>query len=530
MKRNIMSKLLIALIAISAVLLLSACGSSTLKEAQKAFDAGEYEQAIGIITESEENLAENEELNSLYISCYEKWSEELIAAGDYESAINNIGNSGIVLNKGDHIADLYVEACQKQTDKYIDEKSYFQAFDFLSQMIDWGMITSEDAKETYYSIGEGLYEAKYFAQAGIAYANAGDYNDASKKCKTSWDKGAYRTTISIDDYIAVGILADGTVSYTKNDELIDEHGTTSAVGRARKNMKLDVGSWKDIVSVIATNYNCAGLTESGSVVTDVTGAKLWDDDDYSLNTSGWTDIVAISLDGKVLAGLDKYGKVHLTGSESSDFKGAEDWTNIVNVSMSWNTLTGVDAFGHVHAINNYNGDETDDPENIPYEESEFSGQDVRQISNALSYGAYVTEDGTLKTTINQDRADRIKFMTELSDIPMDINDFKGFSAESGKGFVQCEAGYMNYVGLKNDGTVKVGGDMGERLEGFGAKDWKDIKEVHVGISDLNPVIAGVTSDGTLKLAGFEGGSYIPFHERIRGWGKLKAPTVEYSLH
>lgn len=530
MKRRTWFKLTFIVITMATVLSLSSCGSSALKEAQKAYDAGEYEQAIEIIKESDENLADNEELNNLYLSSYEKWGEELIAAGKYVEAFTDIAFSGIELNKGDHITDIYVEAWQKTIDEELEKKDYSQAFKSLSELGDTGLTSGDVLKEKYYKIGESLYASKYFAQAGIAYANAGDYSDARKKCKESWDKGANRTTISIDDYIAVGILNNGKVAYTKNDELIEEHGTTSAVGRARKNMKLDVGSWKDIVSVITTNYNCAGLTESGDVVTDVTGAKLWDDDDYSLNTSGWTDIVAISLDGKVLAGLDKYGKIHLTGSESSDFKAAEEWTNIVNVSMYWNTLTGVDAFGTVHVINNYDGDEPDNPENVPYEESEFSGQDVKQISNAMSYGAYVTEDGNLKTTVNQDRADRITFMTEITDIPMDINDFKGFSAESGKGFVQCEAGYMNYVGLKNDGTVKVGGDMGERLEGFGAKDWKDIKEVHVGISDLNPVIAGVTSDGTLKLAGFEGGLYIPYHERIRGWGKLKAPTVEYSMH
>lgn len=515
---------------LALILCLTACGSSTLKEAQKAFDAGEYEEAIKIINDSEESREENEEINALYISAYEKWCEELLSAGDYESVINNINNSGIVLNQGDHIADLYVDACKSLFDKKLNDKNYFQAFDFLYQMDDWGMLSSTEAKEKYYSVGEGFFDAKYYAQAGIAYANAGDYSDASKKCKSSWDKGAYRTTISIDDYSAVGILADGTVASTKNDELIEEHGTMSAVGRARKNMKLDVGGWKNIVSVITTDYNCAGLTDDGKVVTCVTGAKLWDDDDYSLNTGSWSDIVAISVDSKVIAGLDKYGKVHVAGSESSGFKGAESWSNIVDVSVYWYTIVGIDAFGKVHVINTYDGDEIDDPEHVPFAESEFSGEDVRQLSAAMSYGVYVTEDGSLKTTITQDRADRIKFMTEISDIPMDFNDFKGFSAESGKGFVQCEAGYMNYVGLRSDGTVKVGGDMGSRLEGFGAKDWKDIKEVHIGISDLNPVIAGVASDGTLNLAGFEGGSYIPFHERIRGWGKLKAPTIEYSLH
>ena len=516
MKRGNLSKLLVVLIAALTLFCLSSCGSNTLKEAQKAFDAGEYEQAISIINESEESLSDNEDLNALYISSYEKWCEELISQGDYEKVISNINDSGITLNKGDHIADLYVDACKNLFDKTLSEKNYFQAFDFLSQMVDWGMLSSSEANEDYYKLGEGFSDSKYFAQSGIAYANAGEYSDANKKCKASWDKGAYRTTISIDDYSAVGILADGTVASTKNDELIDEHGTTSAIGRARKNMKLDVGSWKNIVSVITTDYNCAGLTEDGKVVTCVTGAKLWDDDDYSLNTGGWSDIVAISMDSKIIAGLDKFGKVHVAGSDSSGFKEAENWSNIVDISVYWNTLVGVDAFGKVHVINTYDGDESDNPENVPFAEGEFSGDDVRQFSTAMSYGVYITEDGSLKTTITQDRADRIEFMTEIKDIPMDINDFKGLSAESGNVYVQCEAGYMNYVGLRRDGTVKVGGEMGERLEGFGAKDWKDIKEVHIGISDLNPVIAGVASDGTLNLAGFEGGSYIPFHERIRG--------------
>ena len=85
---------------------------------------------------------------------------------------------------------------------------------------------------------------------------------------------------------------------------------------------------------------------------------------------------------------------------------------------------------------------------------------------------------------------------------------------------------LNFVGLKNDGTVKVGGDMKDLLEGFGAKKWHDIKEVHIGIGGENPVIIGLTSNGSIKLAGFEGADYIPFHKRIKAWGKLKKPTFE----
>lgn len=527
LKRN----LLIIIAVLTMVFLLAACGTSTLKDAQKAFDAGEYEQAVQIIKESGEDIKDNEELYSLYLSSYEKWAEGLVESGDCEKAIQIINDSEFELNDEAEagLLAVYTDAWKKIVDQRIEEKNYYKAYDALTKTVDADMLSAEESKEKYYLIGEGFAVDKKFAPAGLAYAKAGDYQDAEKKCDSSWDKGAYRNTISIASYTAIGIKSDGTVASAKNDEWIEDAGTSSAMGSVRKNMEVKVGGWKDMISVVDTDYNCAGLTEKGTVKTSETGYYLWSDEDYSIDASDWEDIVSISMDAQILAGLDKFGKVHLAGSNSGEFSSAEEWTDIVDVAVDNSIIVGVDIFGNAHVINTNEGDaDTWDPDLFPFEEKEFSDEDIKQFSFYGSYGVYVTADGQLKTTVNQDRADEITFATESGDIDLDIEDFQDLPAENGKGFVRCEAAYMNYVGLRNDGTVKVGGVMKEMLENFGVKKWKDIKEVHVGLADLNPVIAGVTSDGTLKLDGFEGGLYMPFHDRIRSWGKLRKPTIEYD--
>lgn len=520
----------IILITIAMAFSLTACGSSTLKDAQSAFDAGEYEQAVQIINDSEESIAENEELKSLYISSYEKWAEKLVESGEYEKAIQIINDSNIEFGDGDSITTIYSTAWQKLTNQKLEEKNYYQAYDLLSKMVNGGLSSDEEAKETYYLIGEGFAGDKQFAAAGLAYAKADGYKDSAKKCDASWDKGAYRDTVSICDYTAIGIKADGTVATARNDELIED-GKDTQFGAKRTRIKIDLGKWKKIVSVITTDDHCAGLTEDGSVLIKETGYQSGDFD-TPMDPSDWEGIVSMEMDYGTLVGLDKTGHIHITGNEEDALAAATEWENIVAIDYDYTeVLTGIDVMGKVHIVNTYEGDEyanEEDPDNYPFLESDFSEKDVKQLSAANSYAVYITSDGNLETTVTPEKAEYIEFWNEITTTQMDYEDFQGFTPGKGKGFVQCEAGYQNYVGLLSDGTVKVGGNMAEILSKFGASDWKGIKEVHLGITDMNPVVVGITSDGSLKLDGFEGGLYIPFHNKIRAWGKLRKPTIEYD--
>ena len=62
--------LVIALLIL--IMCLTACGSKTLKSAQEAYDAGNYEQVIQIINDSDESISDNEELYNLYVDAYTK--------------------------------------------------------------------------------------------------------------------------------------------------------------------------------------------------------------------------------------------------------------------------------------------------------------------------------------------------------------------------------------------------------------------------------------------------------------------------
>lgn len=513
------------------VLLFASCGSRTLKEAQKAFDAGEYENAIGIINESEENVADNEDLKSLYTSSYEKWGEELLASGDYQKTIEVLNDSGLEMSDGSNIATIYNDAWHKYTDQKIEEQNYYQAYDLLNKMIGGGIATEEESKELYYQLGERFSESKQYAVAGLAYAKAGNYSDAAKKCSSSWDKGAFRNTACLEDYTAVGIKPDGTVVSAVNTDLIDSVENVSA-RLNRASTKIQTKGWKDMVSVLCNEYYYVGLDSKGHVKVGETGCTVFIPEE-KLSSPDWTDIVSIDLHDATLAGLTKDGRVVITGDGKADFSAAEEWENIIQVSLDYDMLSGLDAFGNVHVINALTSSDSydaEDPYDNPFAEDELQGKNIGQFIGHRNYGVYVTKTGELYTTATPERAEKIEFKGEYSwmDKTMEYDDYKGLSTDKkGTGFVSCDTEYDYYIGLSSNGSVKVGGDMGALLEGFGINKWKDIKEAHLGMGG-NPVVYGITADGTLRLIGYEGGIYMPYHEKIKDWGQLKAPTIEYD--
>lgn len=112
---------------------------------------------------------------------------------------------------------------------------------------------------------------------------------------------------------------------------------------------------------------------------------------------------------------------------------------------------------------------------------------------------------------------------------MEYDDYKGLSSDKKEvGFVSYDTEYDYYMGLLSDGTAKVGGHMGSIMENnVGVGKLKGLREAHLGMGAI-PVVYGVTEAGTFKMAGYDGGLYIPYHDRIKAWGKLKAPTIEYD--
>ena len=530
-KRHYRKKIILLLGFILVALIFASCGSKTLNEAQKAFDSGEYEKAIGIINDSEESVEDNEELKSLYISIYEKWGEELLTSGDYQQTIEVLNDSKIEISNVSTIAAIYSDAWHKYTDQMIEDKNYYQAYDLLSKMVSGGITSAEESKETYYLLGERFSEDKQYAAAGLSYAKAGDYSDAMKKCSSSWDKGAFRNTACLEDYTALGIKPDGTVASAINTDLIDSVENASAKLN-RANTKINTKGWTDMVSVLCNEYYYVGLDSKGQVKVGETGCTVFIPDE-KLSSPEWTDIVSIDLEGATLAGLTKEGKVLIAGDGKADYSAAESWESIVQVSLDYDMLSGTDVFGNVHVINALTSSDSydeEDPYDNPFTESELQEKNIGQFIGHRNYGVYVTKTGELYTTATPERAEKIEFQGESSwmDRKMEYEDYKGLSTgKSGVGFVSCDTEYDYYIGLCSNGSVKVGGDMGSILEGFGINKWKDIKEAHLGMGG-NPVVYGITADGTLRLTGYEGGIYMPYHEKIRSWGELKAPTIEYD--
>ena len=475
------TKIISLVTIIVLILCLTACGSKTLKSAQEAYDAGNYEQVIQIINDSDESISENQDLRNLYVDAYTK----------------------IAYSK-------------------IDDKQPREAFRLFEDMQKDNLLGQDELKEGYYAVGKSFEAEKQYAAAGLSFAKATGYSDADEQSKINWDKGAYRDTISVNSYTAVGIKPDGTIATALNDEYIESRKGKKFENVSIGAFKLEGIDWKNIVSIATNDQYIVGLTDEGTVLIYDTGYHFLNSK-RDIDTSEWKDIVAIDFNGDMVVGLDKSGKIHISGRGADEYKEVEKWENIIDVNLGWDCFSGVDIYGNAHVLWDQLGNYIDLEDG-----NELSKSDVVQFSCTTAFGVFITKDGNLRTTVTPESAKQISFKApSMPETAMNPDEFKGFDAQGGSKFVQCEAGYMNYVGLLSDGAVKVGGDMGDLLASFGADKWKDISEVHIGIDDLNPVIVGVTSDGSIKLAGFEGGDFIPFHDRIRAWGKLKKPTREF---
>ena len=500
--------------------------------AKKLLESNEYESAETLL-ESQRDYKDSEDL---FAQCKYGKAKKAFDAGDYERAINGLNKSNIEKKEA---RTLYFDAWHKWVNQKTEGKKCIDAYSTIEETANAGWLKREECQIVYYWIGEGFSKNKQYAAAGLAYAKAGDYKDASQKCRSSWDKGAFRNTACITDYTAMGIKPDGTVVSAINTELIDSVENVQArLNRASTKIKTE--GWTDMVSVLCNAYHYVGVNSKGQVKFGKTGCTVWMPGE--INAPKWTDIVSIDMSFGVLVGLTKDGKVLITGEDKEQFKNAENWENIVQISVSNDVLTGVDIYGQIHLINTESSedyDEEDDEEDYDedydeddydeedydedeegeevFTESELQEENIVQFAGRGDYfGVYVTKDGEFHTTCTPERADWFG---------LEYDDYKGFGSSGGK-FVSCDAYGELYIGLTSKGTVRVGGHMASLFEkSFGIKKWKNIKEAHLGIPG-NPVVYGITTDGTIRLSGYEGGLYIPYHDRIRAWGKLKTPTIE----
>ncbi len=287
----------------------------------------------------------------------------------------------------------------------------------------------------------------------------------------------YKGRIDSSSYRTVGLKASGTVVAAGYD---DGSGSN------------DVGGWRDITAVIATDDHTVGLKSDGTVVMAGSLSSdeyiIWSADEAIVPTgpvtkevsdvAAWRNIVAISSGSGATFGIKSNGTVVATqdmqhpvlpDGGSLDISG---WRNIVAIDSGAMTTIGVKSDGTVVSV----GLDYDSKTNMK------GWKDIVDVSTGGGFTIGLKSDGTVVAAGAAAVAG--SYFGEI---------VKG--AASWRDIVAIAAGDNHILGLKSDGTVVAAGyDLEGQLE---VDDWRNIVAISAGFGHS----VGLQLDGTVVAAG-----------------------------
>ena len=146
--------------------------------------------------------------------------------------------------------------------------------------------------------------------------------------------GNWKNIVSVaaSDYHSVGLKSNGTV-----------------VAAGRNDFgECNVAEWKNIIDIAAVDGFTIGLKDNGTLIMTGNSVGLQKD-----QVSAWTDIAAVSAYSGEIACLKADGTV-ITASMTSDGKIEQlDWTDIVDVAVGTPHIVGLKADGTVVAYSEF---------------------------------------------------------------------------------------------------------------------------------------------------------------------------------
>ncbi|MBO5913920.1 MAG: hypothetical protein J6Q72_01100, partial [Clostridia bacterium] len=189
---------------------------------------------------------------------------------------------------------------------------------------------SESELYALYDHADRLYKNQQYAEAGIAFAKCGDFQNAKIRSQKSWEQvdGCLRTTIS-----AYNLYTENGLFWISEDGVLMQQESNDPPIRH--------DDMNDLVS-IAVGYNVvAGLKSDGSVSVISYGEYI--------DTSEWKDIVSITAGDECLIGLKSDGTVVASGNNDNGQCNVSEWNDIVSIRCwhSEDTTVGVKTDGTV---------------------------------------------------------------------------------------------------------------------------------------------------------------------------------------
>ena len=434
----------VVVIVVIVVMTTVAIPAKDYKNAEQMLIAGEYDGAIVafealngykdsaeriIEAENAKQAAEIARIEAENAATYAE-AEKMFNAGDYDGAIaafealGNYKDSSSKVNEAKN-AKQAIEAAQLEAE---NAAAYAEAEAFLSNgdefhaavafyklkgyqdawercMELWETIAQRDT----FSVGKSHTVALKKNGTVLATSYTGK-NGYSGQCEVSgWTNiiavsaGAGNGPISISQTHTVGLREDGTVvavggnnygqcnvsSWTDIVTIdagglhtvgLKADGTVIAVGDNSFG-QCDVSDWTDIIAVSAGAIHTVGLKADGTVV--AVGNNTYGQCD----ASKWRDIVAISAGGKYTVALCSDGTVVAVGDNGAGQCNVSGWTDIVSICAFGGHTVGLRSDGTVVAVgNNIHG---------PCDVSDWT--DIVAISAGSVCTIGLKSDGTLIT-------------------------------------------------------------------------------------------------------------------------------------
>lgn len=269
-------------------------------------------------------------------------------------------------------------------------------------------------------------------------------------------------TLAVGDYHSLGLLEDGTIIATGNNQ----------------SGQCNVSEWRDIIAISAGLDHTVGLRSDGTVL------AIGNNGAGRCQVSSWKDIIDVSAGMNHTIGAQANGRAVATGNNVYGQCEVSYWNDIVAVSAGENHSAGLRSDGTVVAVG-YND---------VGQCNVFDWTDIVAISAGGCHTIGLKADGTVVAAGYQ--------VSGRCDV-------KGWSD-----IIAVSAGKNHTVGVRSDGTVVAVGD--NQFGQCNVSRWRNIVAVSAG----NGYTLGLTASGTVVAAG---NSYLYEGWDISDWCDLRLP-------
>ncbi len=308
------------------------------------------------------------------------------------------------------------------------------------------------------SLKEGRTDQPAAAQAGADFG--GEAGEDGAEVSLTLEENAHNPGEQIVWPRAETMIAGG-----ENHLLsLRDDGTVLAAGNNSFG-QCDVGEWKDVAAVYASNTFSAGLCTDGTVL--VAGS-----DTLAQAVSSWQGVTMLALGNSHILGLTQDGRVLSAGTNTDGCCETGDWEDIQSVWAGNYVSFGITSGGKVKTAGRLSSDLTDEEE---ARERIGTWSGIRQIVDYMGYLYGLTDEGAVLC------AGRAVEQNEES-----IRSWNNICRlQAGDGFV---------AGLQADGTlVALAGSINDQTEETAG--WKDV----AAISSTMYNLIGLKRDGSIVV-------------------------------